>query len=93
VTAVDDRAVFLLCGNKGCPVLHKYVTSFREMPLQTNAIITYVFCTFENFIMLPKWWESLSKDTQSKFVNAFQGRYYRRELPNTCDWKLKEVIG
>jgi hypothetical protein len=92
VTSVDDRAVFLLCGNKGCPVLHEFVASFREMPLQTTAIITYVFCIFENFIILPKWWESLSKNTQRKFVNAFQGRYYRRELPNTCDWMLKEIL-
>ena len=92
VTAVDDRAVFLLCGNRGCSVLREFTASFREMPLQTLAIVTYVFCTFENFIMLPKWWESLSNDTQRKFVNAFQGRYYRRELPNTCDWKLKELI-
>lgn len=92
VTAVEDRAVFLLCGNNGCPVLREFVASFREMPLQTTAIITYVFCTFENFILLPRWWESLSKNTQQKFVNAFQGRYYRRELPNNCDWKLKEII-
>jgi len=33
VTAVDDRAVFLLCGNRGCPVLREFVASFREMPL------------------------------------------------------------
>jgi hypothetical protein len=92
VTAVDNRAVFLLCGDKGCPVLHEFVASFRGMPLQTTTIIAYVFCLFENFIMLPKWWESLSKETQRKFVNVFQGRYYRRELPNTCDWKLKEII-
>ncbi|MGA2180135.1 MAG: hypothetical protein ABSH15_11205 [Verrucomicrobiota bacterium] len=92
VTATNDRALFLLCGEKGCPVLHEFVKSFREMPLQTNAIVTYVFCAFENFILLPEWWESLSKDVQKKFVNAYQGRYYRRELPNTADWKLKELV-
>jgi len=92
VTAADDRAIFLLCGDRGCPFLREFATSFREMPLQTTAVITYVLCTFENFIMLPRWWESLPKNTQKKFVNAFQGRFYRRELPNTCDWKLKEIF-
>jgi hypothetical protein len=90
-TAVDKRTLFLLCGNKGCPVLHEFVRSLREMPLQSNAIITYAFCIFENFIILPNWWESLSRDQQQKYVNAFQGRYYRRQLPNTPDWKLKEL--
>ena len=91
VTAVNDRAVFLLCGDKGCSVLQAFVASFREMPLKTQAIVTYVFCTFENFIILPRWWESLPKNTQQKFVSAFQGRYYRRELPSVPDWKLKEL--
>jgi len=89
---VEDRALFLLCGDKGCPILHAFVASFRNMPLQTLAIITYVFCIFENFIILPKWWESLHISSQEKLVNAFQGRYYRRELPNICDWELKEIF-
>ncbi len=91
VTAVNDRAVFLLCGEKGCPVLKEFASSFREMPLQSLAIVTYVFCTFENFIMLPKWWDSLPRSVQLKFVNAFQGRFYRRELPSVPDWNLKEI--
>jgi hypothetical protein len=93
VTAAGDRAVFLLCANKGSNVFRKFAASFRTMPaeLQTAAIVEYVVCQFENFIMLPAWWESLAKDIQQKFVNGFQGRFYPRGLPNICDWKLKEV--
>lgn len=93
VSASNDRAVFLLCGEKGCPILRELADSFRKVAptARTRAILTYVFCHFENFILLPKWWESLSKDVQLQFVNAYAGRYYPRELPDTCDWKLKEI--
>ena len=93
ITASGDRAVFLLCADKGSPILHELVNSFRKLPpaAQTLALVTYTFCQFENFIMLPKWWEALSKDIKLEFVNAFAGRYYPRQLPNTCDWKLKEI--
>lgn len=93
IIAANDRAVFLLCGEKGCRVLHQLVDSFRKLPAteRTRAIVTYVFCQFENFILLPNWWESLSKAIQLRFVNAFEGRYFPRELPNTCDWRLKEI--
>ncbi|MCX6902507.1 MAG: hypothetical protein NTW03_03295, partial [Verrucomicrobia bacterium] len=93
ITTVNDHAVFLLCAEKGCSALHAFARSLRRLPpaAQTTAIVTYVFCQFENFIMLPKWWESLPKANQLKFVNAFQGRYYPRELPNTCDWHLEET--
>src|SRR5579862_725417 len=94
VAASNDKAVFLLCAEKGSLVLSKLVNSFRRLPAasQTTAIITYVFCHFENFILLPGWWEPLPKETQLKFVNAFEGRYYRREMPHTSDWKLKELV-
>jgi len=92
--ASNDRAIFLLCAEKGSAILPKLVNSFRRLPAasQTTAIITYVFCQFENFILLPSWWESLSKGVQLKFVNAFEGHYYRREMPNTSDWKLKDMV-
>jgi hypothetical protein len=91
ITASNDRALFLLCAERGSPIFQELVNSFRRLPpaSQTAAIAAYVFCHFENFILLPRWWESLSKEIQLTFVNAFAGRYYPRELPNVCDWALK----
>ena len=93
VTASNDRAVFLLCGEKGCPILRQIADSFRKLAVaaRTGAVLNYTFCQFENFILLPHWWESLAKDVQLQFVNAFAGRYYPRELPDICDWKLREL--
>jgi len=93
VAASNDKAIVLFCGEKGCRILRELVQSFRRIPaaLQSQAVVNYIFCHFENFIILPKWWESLPKELQLKFVNAVGGRFYRRELPITCDWRLKEV--
>jgi hypothetical protein len=93
ITASGDRAVFLLCAKKDSLVLRQMVNSFRVLPAasRTATVVSYVFCHFENFILLPKWWEGLSKEVRLKFVNAFQGRYFPRELANTHDWRLKEM--
>jgi hypothetical protein len=83
----------MLTGEKGSPVLRAMVNSLRAIPtaLQATVIISYVVCQFENYIMLPKWWESLPPETKLKIVNAAEGRYFRRELPKTCDWQLTEM--
>jgi hypothetical protein len=93
IAASEDRALFVLCGKKGCRVLYEMAESFRRIPKvsRTAALMTYVFCQFENFIILPTWWDALPKEAQLKFVNVFQGRYYPREAPNRCNWNLEEM--
>jgi hypothetical protein len=92
VTSSNNKAIVLLCGEKGSLILRKLSESLSRVPQtnRTTILITYIFCYFDNFILLPSWWESLSKDIQSKFVNVAEGRYYRREMPNTCDWSLAQ---
>lgn len=94
VTAVDGRALVLLSADRGSTILQELVVSLRELPteLKTMAIVNRVFCSFENFVILPVWWESLLEDKKLRFVNAFNSRYYPRELPNCCDWRLTEIL-
>lgn len=93
VTASKDQATVLLCGNRNCPILHKLGQSLRQIPpsFQTRAVVNYVFCHVENLILIPRWWESLSKQDQLQYINAAEARYYPRRLPNVCDWKLQEI--
>ena len=93
ITAAEDRALFLLCARKGSAVLSELVTSFRRLgPAErTKTIVAYVFCLFENFLILPNWWESQPNDVQLQFVNAFEARYYPRNLPVANNWELEEM--
>jgi hypothetical protein len=93
VTASNNNAIVLLCGEKGSTTLRVMADSLLKVPQpnRTTVVLTYIFCYFENFILLPSWWESLTRETQAKFVNAAEGRYYRRELPITSNWNLTEL--
>lgn len=94
VTATaDDRALVLLCAEKGSSLLTSCVRSLRQIPRdrRTMAIVNYIICQFENFIMLPDWWEPLADRTKRLFVNAYDSRYFPRELPHVCEWGLSEV--
>jgi len=53
--------------------------------------VNYIICQFENFIMLPDWWEPLEDRTKRLFVNSYNSRYFPRELPDVCEWGLFEV--
>ena len=94
VTATaDDRALVLLCAEKGSSLLASCIRSLRRLPRdrRTMAVVKYVVCQLENFIMLPTWWETLGDRTQRQFVNAYDSRYFPRELPHVCEWGLAEV--
>jgi hypothetical protein len=93
VSASDDKAIIVLCGNKECELLRALVTSLRKLPsnLLTMAFVNCVFCQLENFILVPDWWESRSKVEQESLMNAFNSRYFPRELPIVSDWNLKEL--
>jgi hypothetical protein len=94
VTATaDDRALVLLCAEKGSSLLASCVSSLRRTPRdrRTMAVVNYIVCQLENFIMLPIWWEPLGDRTKRLFVNAYDSRYFPRELPHVCEWGLSEV--
>jgi hypothetical protein len=93
VTSEENAALVLLCAEKGSPTLRALVTSLREIPmdLRTMAIINMVICKLENLVILPSWWDSLRRQDQLSFVNAFDSRYFPRVLPNVCNWHLTEV--
>jgi len=93
VTASDDRALVLLCANRGSPLLSSCINSLRRIPRdrRTMAIVGYIIGQLENFIMLPDWWDSLDDRTKRQFANAYDSRYFPRQLPHVCEWGLSEV--
>lgn len=90
VTATENRALVVLCGEKNSRVLAACTNSLKLIPthLQSLAIVSYVVCQLENFIMLPSWWKSLEDNTKNQFINAYYSRYFPRNLPNLCNWGL-----
>lgn len=93
VTTTDDRALVLLCAEKGSPLLASCVNSLKQLPRdrRTMAVVNYIICQLENFIMLPRWWDSLGDRTKRQFLNACNSRYFPRDLPHVCEWGLSKV--
>src|SRR3954454_14841928 len=50
----------------------------------------YAFCQFENLIIVPQWWDSLSVNAKQALVNAASSRFYPRNLKKLCDWGLTQ---
>jgi hypothetical protein len=92
-TAADNRALVLLCAEKGSPLLTTCVASLRRLPRdrRTMAVVNYILHHTENFIMLPKWWDGLQERTKKLIVNTYDSAYFPRELPHVCEWGLSEV--
>jgi hypothetical protein len=93
VTATENRALVLLCAKKNSRVLAACANSLKQIPThrQSLAIVNYVLCQLENFIMLPAWWESLEDNIQKQFINAYYSRYFPRNLPSVCNWGLSAL--
>jgi hypothetical protein len=93
ITATNNCALVLLCAERGSQIMRSCAESLRRHPnnLQTMAIVNFIVCQLENFIMLPKWWEPLPDDAKRLIVNAYTSRYFPRKIPNVCDWKLSEM--
>ncbi len=91
--APDGKALVLLCAERGSPLLATCVASLRKTPRdrRTMAVVNYVICHTDNFIMLPHWWDRLGVTTQQLFVNACTSKYFPRKLPHVCEWRLSEV--
>jgi hypothetical protein len=69
ITAEENRALVLLCGRNGSRALEELGASIRRLAStdRTSAIVSYVFCLFENFVIVPSWWESLPKSAELEF--------------------------
>ena len=93
VTASDDRALVLLCAEKGSPLLSSCLNSLKQLPRdrRTMAVVNYIICQLENFIMLPGWWDALGERTKRQFLDARASRYFPRDLPHVCEWGLSAV--
>jgi hypothetical protein len=94
VTATENRALVLLCAEKNSRVLAACANSLKQISthLQSLAIVNYVVCQFENFIMLPNWWKSLDDNAKKQFINAYYARYFPRNLPKVCNWGLSSFM-
>jgi hypothetical protein len=90
ITAHDNRALVLICGETGCTVLRRFVSSLQNVSnkLWSMLFLSYAFCLFENLIVLPKWWDSLPGKAKESIINASSSRYYPRNLKKLCDWGL-----
>lgn len=95
VTVVNGEGIVLICAEPEHTTFRRFVTSLESMQerARSEALVTFIFCQCENFILLPRWWDGLSHADRVTYFNAFQGRYFPRCLPSLPDWELSEWGG
>jgi len=79
----------LISADEGSKTWRLFVDSLLFYPSEkrTMVVVNFILCHFgEQLILSPRWWESLSSESQEEVVNANAAGYYPRHLKGLCDW-------